>query len=88
MDNAPTIPRNPLAPVVVDLIRQLRAEREAKHVAVGLIAERDGEVKRVRAENIHLRAQLRAMFSGQTIADERQALETDADHRSVKAAAA
>lgn len=67
-----------LVPVVLELIRELRAEREAYHVAVGIIAERDARLDRLRAQNIHLRAQLRAVMSGRTIADERQALDEDA----------
>lgn len=67
-----------LAPVVLELIRELRAVREAYHVAVGIIAERDARLERLRAENRHVRTQLRAVLSGRTIADERLALDEDA----------
>lgn len=67
-----------LAPVVLELIRELRAVREAYHVAVGIIAERNARLKGLRDENIHLRAQLRAVVTGRTVADERQALDENA----------
>lgn len=45
--------------------------REALRVSVSIIAERDKAVHRLEDQNIHLRAQLRAMMTGRTIAAER-----------------
>lgn len=81
----PQAERASLAPALLDTLARVRAlhadvdlAREMLSVAVSVIAERDRDVARVRAENVHLRAQLRAAFSGKTIAEERQQAEQDA----------
>lgn len=83
--NTKSTPPNPLTPALLDTIRLARARgvellevRTWLRDALAVIAERDRALDHLRAENIHLRAQLRAALSGRTIAEERQAIEREA----------
>lgn len=78
---APVV-QNPLAPVVIGLIRALRIEhqahdstREVLHAAVAFAAEKDRENDRTRARYLNLLAEFRAMASGRTSAEERQQID-------------
>lgn len=71
---------NPLAPVVVGLIRALSLERDAHdstkvvlNEAVTMMGELDRKLDGERANRLHLLAQYRAAMSGRTNAEERQA---------------
>ena len=78
-ENGP-VPQNPLAPVVVGLIRALSMEREAHdstrvvlHQAVEMMGDQDRKLDRERASRLHLLAQYRDLLNGRTKAVERQA---------------
>lgn len=82
----PTASGHPLAPILVDtlhLVRRIRLEKQdlstALHAALDVIHERDTTVDRLRRHNLHLLAQLRALASGKTIAEERQQLDDEVD---------
>jgi hypothetical protein len=90
--------QNPLAPVVIGLIRALSMERDAHtstravlHEAIALVREQDQKLDRERASRFDLLSQYRALISGRTKAEERQALDeaaetVDASHGRSKAA--
>lgn len=63
------------------VIRQLRQDNDdlrlGLQAAVSIIAERDKTIARMDNANLHLRAQLQALMSGRTIAEERQQLERE-----------
>ena len=68
---------NPLAPALIETIRvarglreQLLSVREVLRVSIGVIAERDHEIDRLRSTTLHQRAQLRAAMSGRTVSEE------------------
>jgi hypothetical protein len=63
-----------------DLREQLLGVREALRVSIGVIAERDQEIDRLRSTTLHQRAQLRAAMSGRTISDELAEAEREALH--------
>jgi len=64
--------------LVRDLRDQIAGLREALQVALDLIADTSRQLDRARVHNVALRAELRAYFSGKTIAEGRQA-ETEHD---------
>jgi chromosome segregation ATPase len=63
------------------LVQRLREDlgdaHEALHVAVAELADRDQALERSRSQVQHLRAEIRSMVSGRTLAAERQDLEHD-----------
>jgi hypothetical protein len=81
-----TCSHNPLASVVVGLIRALSMERDAHestkvvlHEAVTMMGEQDRQLDRERASRLHLLAQYRELVSGRTKGDERQSDRDDVD---------
>lgn len=84
MADAPSY-RNALAEPLTATVRELyyarvlsEQRREELSVALEMLRALSQKLERARDENIHLRAQLRAAFSGRTIAEERQQLEDEA----------
>lgn len=65
-----------------DRVRDLEADivtyRDLTRAALAAVAERDREIRRLRADNAFFRAQLRAAISGRTIAAERQDMDREA----------
>lgn len=77
----PTTLPNPLAPVVVGLIRSLSMERDAHEStrcvlreAIAMMANQDRKLDIERSNRLDLLAQYRAAISGRTNAEERQAI--------------
>lgn len=56
-----------------------RAQSEAVHASLDIIAELNAEIDRLRAQVTDLRAQTRALMSGRSVADERADVEREMD---------
>jgi len=54
---------------------------EALSVAIALVADRDRELKRAHNTIAHQRLELRALFTGRTLGEQRQADQREADQR-------
>ncbi len=64
---------------IAELEADVVACRELLQEALAIAHEHDRQLHLLRDENKHLRAQLRAVFSGRTIAEERQAIDEEPD---------
>jgi hypothetical protein len=84
---------NPLAPVVVGLVRALSMERDAHestrfvlHEAVNMLSEQDRQIDRERTYRLHLLEQYRVVVSDRAAAEARQAIDEAIDKEALEGA--
>lgn len=75
LNDSESVFQNPLAPVLVELIRELSSTRAVLHEAVTMLGEQERKLDRERASRLHLLKEYRAIVGGHTRGDTRQRLE-------------